>query len=120
MTNVEMRSAGETNWQEIIPEFEYYQHAYVADALIVPDEDGGFWACVPELPGTVSQGDTEEEAWTNIAEALTGVIESHVDAGEQIPWVEATEEVPPQAKRRRIVVHATVADSQRRPSDLGV
>jgi predicted RNase H-like HicB family nuclease len=35
------------------------------------DEDGGFVATVPSLPGCISQGDTEREALKNIKEAIT-------------------------------------------------
>ena len=40
--------------------------------LIHPDEEGGFWAEVPALPGCVSEGDTFEEAVANIREAMEG------------------------------------------------
>jgi len=34
------------------------------------DEDGFFVATVPSLPGCISQGRTEEEAYRNIQEAI--------------------------------------------------
>ncbi len=37
---------------------------------LIQDEEGGFAAICPELPGCVSQGDTEEEAMTNVTEAI--------------------------------------------------
>ncbi len=36
--------------------------------------DGGFIAECIDLPGCMSQGDTEQEALDNIAEAITGVL----------------------------------------------
>lgn len=40
--------------------------------LLHPAEEGGFWAEVPALPGCVSEGETQEEALTNIRDAATG------------------------------------------------
>lgn len=37
---------------------------------LIEDEEGGFAAICPELPGCVSQGDTEEEAMANVEEAI--------------------------------------------------
>jgi predicted RNase H-like HicB family nuclease len=42
---------------------------------LTPDElDGGWTAECLELPGCVSDGDTEQEAMDNIAEAISGVL----------------------------------------------
>ena len=38
-------------------------------------EEGGFWAEVPALPGCFSQGETVEEAFNNVKEAIG----SHLD-----------------------------------------
>lgn len=43
--------------------------------LIEQDEDGFFVAEVPDLPGCLSQGNTEEEALANIKEAVEGWLE---------------------------------------------
>ena len=37
---------------------------------IIPAEEGGYIVEVPSLPGCISQGDTIEEAVTNIREAI--------------------------------------------------
>jgi predicted RNase H-like HicB family nuclease len=39
--------------------------------LLKPDEDGWIVAECPALPGCVSQGKTEQEALSNIKEAIT-------------------------------------------------
>ena len=44
--------------------------------LIEEDEDGGFVAQVPALPGCISQGDTLEETRANIREAIQAYVES--------------------------------------------
>jgi predicted RNase H-like HicB family nuclease len=38
--------------------------------ILERSEDGGFTVVVPALPGCVSEGDTREEALTNIREAI--------------------------------------------------
>lgn len=38
--------------------------------VFTPDEEGGYTATVPSLPGCISEGDTFEEAKKNIAEAI--------------------------------------------------
>lgn len=35
-------------------------------------EEGGFWAEVPALPGCATQGETFEELWHNLCEAVAG------------------------------------------------
>ena len=37
--------------------------------IMHPDEEGGFWAEIPALPGCVSQGDTWDETLVNVREA---------------------------------------------------
>ena len=38
--------------------------------VLEPSDDGGFTVYAPSLPGCVSEGDTREEALTNIREAI--------------------------------------------------
>lgn len=50
------------------------------------EEDGGFTAYVPALPGCISEGDTEEDAMANIREAIAlylDVVEDDYVSGEQ-------------------------------------
>ena len=51
--------------------------------VIHGDPEGGFWAEVPALPGCYSQGDTIDELWENIREAITGVLEVMREQGRQ-------------------------------------
>nr|VFJ52006.1 MAG: Predicted nuclease of the RNAse H fold, HicB family [Candidatus Kentron sp. FM]VFJ52265.1 MAG: Predicted nuclease of the RNAse H fold, HicB family [Candidatus Kentron sp. FM]VFK09258.1 MAG: Predicted nuclease of the RNAse H fold, HicB family [Candidatus Kentron sp. FM] len=39
-------------------------------AILEPSDEGGYTAFVPGLSGCISEGDTEEEALTNIREAI--------------------------------------------------
>lgn len=38
--------------------------------VLEPSEEGGFTVFVPALPGCISEGDSREEALTNIKEAI--------------------------------------------------
>lgn len=49
------------------------------------DNDGGYIVTVPGLPGCVTEGDTLEEALTNVEEAITGYIEALKIQGRPLP-----------------------------------
>ncbi len=49
---------------------------YFYKVIIEPQEEGGFTAYVPSLPGCVSQGETYGETLDNIKEALTLYLET--------------------------------------------
>ena len=53
--------------------------------LLYKGEDGFWVAECPSLPGTVSQGETREEALTNIREAIAGMIEVLEEHGDPVP-----------------------------------
>ena len=42
---------------------------------IEPQKEGGFTVTVPSLPGCISEGDTLEEATSNIRDAMLGYIQ---------------------------------------------
>jgi len=44
--------------------------------VLEPQEEGGFTAYVPSLPGCISQGETKEEAVKNIKEAIELYLEA--------------------------------------------
>ena len=56
-----------TNPNVIINQYSLIKHAA---------EEGGFWGEVVELPGCVSQGETELELIQNIREGIAAVLES--------------------------------------------
>jgi predicted RNase H-like HicB family nuclease len=39
-------------------------------AILDPAEEGGFTASIAEIPGVISEGDNEEEALSNLIDAL--------------------------------------------------
>ena len=60
--------------------------------VLEPNEEGGYTVYVPLLPGCISEGDTREEALTNIKEAIELYLESLEADGEPIPSEESVEE----------------------------
>ncbi|MBI2546611.1 type II toxin-antitoxin system HicB family antitoxin [Candidatus Woesearchaeota archaeon] len=44
--------------------------------VLEPQDEGGFTAYVPSLPGCISQGETKEEAINNIKEAVELYLEA--------------------------------------------
>jgi predicted RNase H-like HicB family nuclease len=61
--------------------------------ILEKEADGGYVASVPVLPGCVSQGDTREEALTNIREAIDLYIEDCRMAGDRVPEEDSLEYV---------------------------
>lgn len=53
--------------------------------VLIPDEDGGFVVECPVIPGCISQGDTREEALTNIKDAIELCLENQEAEGWQLP-----------------------------------
>ncbi len=54
------------------------------DVVFEEQEVGGYTVTVPSLPGCISEGDSFEEAKTNIGEAITAYLESLAKDGEEI------------------------------------
>lgn len=52
---------------------------------LAEDDGGGFVAIVPDLPGCMSDGETPEEAVTNVRDAILTWIEAARDLGHPIP-----------------------------------
>ncbi len=62
------------------------QLSYPVIVSPLSDEDGGgFVATVPDLPGCVSDGETPEEALTNVQDAIEAWLEAARDLGRPIP-----------------------------------
>jgi len=59
--------------------------------VLEPSEEGGFTAVVPALPGCISEGDTREEAISNIHEAIRLYVEPVDDDLESRPDAEVVE-----------------------------
>lgn len=58
-------------------------HRYTV--ILEQEPDGGFVASIPALPGCVSQGDSREEALSNIREAAELYIEDCIAHNDPVP-----------------------------------
>lgn len=50
-----------------------------------PAEEGGYTVYVPALPGCISEGDTYDEAFANIRDAIQLYLDTLSDRGKEIP-----------------------------------
>jgi antitoxin HicB len=57
----------------------------VYKAIIHPEEEGGYWAEVPSLPGCFTQGKTLDEIKIHLHEAITLHLECMLEEGEPLP-----------------------------------
>lgn len=64
---------------------------YEFTVVIERDEDGRYVAICPTMPGCYTEGDTEEEAWKMIDDAIRLHIEHQLENGGLIDQEEFTE-----------------------------
>ena len=62
--------------------FEAYAHTI---SPLSEEDGGGFLITFPDLPGCMSDGETEAEALENGRDAFSSFISALVDMGEEIP-----------------------------------
>lgn len=67
--------------------------------------DGGFTVSIVNLPGVVSEGDTEREALENIKEALRAAIRTYRNDKVEVPWISGDEPSVLDSRFRLIVVN---------------
>jgi antitoxin HicB len=53
--------------------------------VFTPQPEGGFTVTSPVLPELVTEGDTLEEAFANVSDALAAVLELYVEEGRALP-----------------------------------
>ncbi|MFG0268020.1 MAG: type II toxin-antitoxin system HicB family antitoxin [Rhodopirellula sp. JB055] len=63
-------------------------NCYTFEAVLTPDEDGGFVICAKHYPGIVSDGDSADEAIQNIQEAFLALAESRKAHNESMMYSE--------------------------------
>lgn len=68
----------------IEPPYPFDAYAYIISPLSAED-GGGFLITLPDLPGCMSDGETEAEAITNGRDAFIGVVSALADMGREIP-----------------------------------
>ena len=55
------------------------------EVVLEAQDDGGYVASVPDLPGLWTQGETKEEAVAMVKDAIAGYLESLAELGRPIP-----------------------------------
>jgi antitoxin HicB len=58
---------------------------YKIPLVFTPQPEGGYTVTSPLLPELVTEGDTVDEALTNVRDALAAVIETYDDLGRRLP-----------------------------------
>jgi antitoxin HicB len=53
--------------------------------VFTPQPEGGFTVTSPALPELLTEGDTLEDAYANVGDALAAVIELYADQGRVLP-----------------------------------
>lgn len=53
--------------------------------VFTPQPEGGFTVTSPALPELITEGDTIDEAYANVADALAAVIELYEEEGRALP-----------------------------------
>jgi predicted RNase H-like HicB family nuclease len=59
--------------------------------VLEPSDEGGYTAYVPSLPGCISEGDTLDEAMTNVREAIDLYLETVEDDIVKVDGLEVRE-----------------------------
>lgn len=68
----------------IEPPYPFEAYAHIISPLSA-EEGGGFLITLPDLPGCMSDGETEAEAIINGRDAFLGVVSALADMGREIP-----------------------------------
>ena len=74
----------EVTIQAIVPPYPFEAYAHIIEPLSA-DEGGGFLITFPDLPGCMSDGDTESEAIANGRDAFLCWVSAVADMGKTIP-----------------------------------
>jgi antitoxin HicB len=77
--------------------YEQTKHVYECRVWFCPgaEDEGGYSAIVPSLPGLATQGETIEEAIENVKDAFRAVAAEYAESGTEIPWQKETNRTKP-------------------------
>ena len=101
-----MRFGSEQQSFDAALEWEFLRESTLeCRVLLVPEEEGGYSAHCLRLPGGISEGETIDEALTNIADAFRESIRYYRDSGTGIPWQERELDRPKGSVVRWILVN---------------
>ncbi len=80
------RAVGRGYGVRLVDAESYLNRPYTVTVQHRDDGDGTYWfATVEELPGCMSDGDTEEEARTTVRDAMHGWLSAALEDGRPIP-----------------------------------
>lgn len=68
---------------------------YQYPIILIRAEEGGYTVLVPDLPGCVTQGETVEEAFEMVKDAMAGWIEVTFEDKEEAPRPSTLENIVP-------------------------
>ena len=60
-------------------------HVYRVPLILAAQPEGGYTVTSPVLPGLVTEGDSLEQALTNVEDALRATLELYEDTGRPVP-----------------------------------
>ena len=72
------------NIAKVVPKFPFEKYAHIVCPLPA-EEGGGYLITFPDLPGCMSDGETEVEAVSNGRDAFESWVSARIDAGKAIP-----------------------------------
>ena len=67
-----------------VPKFPFETYAHIVSPLPT-EEGGGYLITFPDLPGCMSDGETEADAVSNGRDAFESWVSARIDAGKAIP-----------------------------------
>lgn len=99
---------------QVKPEYPFESYAHIVSPLSV-DDGGGYLITFPDLPGCMSDGETEAEAVVNGRDAFASWISARADADKAIPAPSYQPEPVPMASGRFVTrlpksIHAKLAE----------
>jgi predicted RNase H-like HicB family nuclease len=89
-----MNDIKEIKWVEPPYPFEAYAHIVTP---LTKEDGGGYLITFPDLPGCISDGETQEEAIENGRDAFIGWISAAIDMGREVPPPQWQPETVPEA-----------------------
>ncbi len=109
MTNATIKQVA-----QVQPAHPFEAYAHIVSPLSVED-GGGYLITFPDLPGCMSDGETETEAVVNGRDAFASWISARADAGKSIPAPSYQPEPVPMASGRFVTrlpksIHAKLAE----------
>jgi antitoxin HicB len=109
-----MNQEGVKKIKPMKPPFPFEAYAHVVSPLNTED-GGGFLITFPDLPGCMSDGETEAAAISNGRDAFASWMSSRIDAGKTVPNPAYSPEAMPSLSGRFVTrlpksIHAKLAD----------